>query len=477
MAQEKKKPNDYYMESLRAAAREMRTCEYVKGAAQYTDMTNTEYFLKLYGDRVRYCRQWKKFLVWNGKQWLTDDNGETETLVNRLIRSMYKVAPTIKDIQRRIDFESHIKKSESLRRRKALIESLSMDENVKLPPEMFDKNPYAFNVENGTMYLDKGEFKPHSREDYSTKCSNFVYDINAKCPTWDKFLLQIMNQDTELIHYIQKVMGYSMTSLTTEQCLFILWGAGANGKSTFLNTISNLMGDYAEHTLAETFMKKQNEGINNDVARLRAVRFVSTSETEQGKRLSESLVKQITGDDILTARFLYGEYFSFKPTFKIFMATNHKPQIKGNDIGIWRRIRLIPFTVTIPEEQRDKNLQEKLEAEKAGIFNWMMNGFIAWKHEGLTMPDSVRNATDEYHADMDVVGQFLKDCCFVAASESIRVSNKNLYAAYVAWCTSMNEKVCSQKFLAMRLQEKGFRKMMGNTERFWLGLGLRVQKS
>lgn len=455
----------------------MRTCEYVKGAAQYTDMTNTEYFLKMYGDRVRYCRQWKKFLVWNGKQWLTDDNGETETLVNRLIRSMYRIAPTIKDIQRRIDFESHIKKSESLRRRKSLIESIAMDEKVKTPPETFDQNPFAFNCVNGTMYLDTGEFRPHTPKDYSTKCSKFIYDIKARCPTWEKFLLQIMNQDRDLISYIQKVMGYSMTSLTSEQCMFILWGAGANGKSTFLNTISNLMGDYAEHTQAETFMKKQNEGINNDVARLRAVRFVSTSETEQGKRLSESLVKQVTGDDNLTARFLYGEYFSFKPTFKIFMATNHKPQIKGNDFGIWRRIRLIPFTVTIPEEQRDKELQEKLEAENAGIFNWLLQGYIAWKNDGLTMPATVKNATEEYQADMDVVGQFLKDCCFIDATESTRISNKRLYESYVSWCNAGNEKVCSQKFLAMRLQEKGFRKIMGNTERFWLGIGLRERES
>ena len=471
-----RKPSDYYMESLRAAAREMRTCEYVKGAAQYTDMTNTEYFLKIYGERVRYCKQWKKFLVWNGKQWLIDENGDVETLVNRLIRSMYKIAPTIKDIQRRIDFESHIKKSESLRRRKALIESLSMDEHIKTPPETFDQNPYAFNCKNGTMYLDRGEFKPHKPGDYSTKCSNFIYDIKATCPTWEKFLLQIMNQDKELIRYVQKVMGYSMTSMTSEQCMFILWGAGANGKSTFLNTLSNLMGDYAEHTQAETFMKKQNESINNDVARLRAVRFVSTSETEQGKRLSESLVKQVTGDDNMTARFLYGEFFSFKPTFKIFMATNHKPQIKGNDFGIWRRIRLIPFTVTIPEEQRDKDLQQKLEAENAGIFNWMMQGYLAWKHEGLSTPETVKNATDEYRADMDVVGQFVKDCCFVDASEKTRVSNKMLYEAYVAWCNANNEKVCSQKFLAMRLQEKGFRKIMGSTERYWLGLGLREKE-
>lgn len=471
----RKNASDIYIECMRSISRDLKSCDYVKGTAQFTDMTNTTYFVKSFGDRVRYCKQWKKFLVWNGKKWEIDENGEVENLVNDMVRDLYKVSPEIKNIQLRLDFESHVKKTESLRRRKALIESVSMQREIKLPPGAFDRDTYLFNCKNGSLHLDTGAFTEHRQEDYSTKCSNFVYDIHAKCPTWERFLLQIMNQNTELIKYIQKVMGYTMTSLTNEQCMFILWGSGANGKSTFLNTLSNLFGDYAEHTFAETFMKKNTETINNDIARLRAIRFVSTSETEQGKRLSESLVKQVTGDDNLTARFLYGEYFSFKPEFKIFMATNHKPGIKGNDFGIWRRIRLIPFTVKIPENQRDKALQEKLEAENSGIFNWLIQGYLMWRNEGLTPPERVKAATDEYQNDMDTVGQFLKDCFDIDASGYSKVSNTVMYKMYGRWCSVNNEKVCSQKYLAMRLQEKGFEKERSSTERFWKGLRAKVK--
>ena len=269
------------------------------------------------------------------------------------------------------------------------------------------------------------------------------------------FLLQIFNKDLELIHFIQKAMGYALTGDVSEQCLFILWGTGANGKSTFLNVLQDLFGDYACSTGTETFMKKTSEQ-SNDIARLRGMRLVTTNETEQGKPLSESLIKQITGEDVLTARFLYGEYFSFKPTFKIFMATNHKPKIKGADNGIWRRIKLIPFTVTIPPEQRDKKLTEKLVAENAGILNWLLKGYSMWKKEGLNEPDAIREANEEYRYDMDSIESFISEALNLDASLQWRLPTKNLYDAYIKWCSKNNERSLCQKSLAIRLQEKGF---------------------
>ncbi|MBC6714265.1 phage/plasmid primase, P4 family [Treponema sp. Marseille-Q3903] len=202
-------------------------------------------------------------------------------------------------------------------------------------------------------------------------------------------------------------MGYALSGDVSEQCLFILWGTGANGKSTFLNVLQYLFGDYACSTMIETFMKKNSEQ-SNDLARLKGARLVTTSEIELGKQMSESLIKTVTGEDDLTARFLYGEYFSFKPTFKIFMATNHKPKIRGADNGIWRRIKMIPFTVTIPPEQRDKKLTEKLIAENSGILNWLIQGYAMWRKEGLgEEPKAVREANNEYRMDMDVVGTFV----------------------------------------------------------------------
>ena len=204
------------------------------------------------------------------------------------------------------------------------------------------------------------------------------------------------------------------------------------------------------------------------------MRLVTTNEVEQGKPLSESLVKQITGEDELTARFLYGEYFSYKPTFKIFMATNHKPRIRGADNGIWRRIKMIPFTVTIPPEQRDKKLTEKLIAENSGILNWLLAGYVMWKKEGLTMePDAVRNANEEYRMDMDVVGTFVNECLDIDASMKWRLNNTLLYNTYMKWCTKNNERLQSQKWLTQRMVEKGFKRMLSNGERLWLGLILK----
>lgn len=271
----------------------------------------------------------------------------------------------------------------------------------------------------------------------------------------------------------QKSMGYSLSGDVKEQCLFILWGTGANGKSTFLNTLQTLFGDYACSTGTETFMKKTSEQ-SNDLARLKDIRLVTTMEVEQGKALSESLIKQITGGDEITARFLYGEFFSFKPTFKIYMATNHKPKIRGADNGIWRRIKMIPFTVTIPPEQRDNDLGNKLLAENSGILNWLIEGVKMWKKEGLkNEPDAIKEANEEYRFDMDSVGTFIADCFSVDATDKWRVHTKIMYDTYLKWCQKNNERVMSQKWLGMRLQEKGIKRLASNSQRFWLGLVLK----
>ena len=219
-------------------------------------------------------------------------------------------------------------------------------------------------------------------------------------------------------------------------------------------------------------MKKTSEH-SNDIARLKGARLVTTTEVEQGKALSESIIKQITGEDILTARFLYSEYFSFKPTFKIFMATNHKPKIKGADNGIWRRIKMIPFTVTIPPEQRDKKLSEKLMAENSGILNWLLKGYAMWAKEGLGEPEAVKEANEEYRMDMDSVGTFVNECLNIDASMSWRLPNKLMYETYLKWCNRSNERVMSQKWLSIQLQEKGFKRCVSNGMRFWLGLGVK----
>ena len=470
MSEKQQNCGELYEESIKQLSKDLRGNDYVSGTAQFTDMTNATYFYKLYGNKVKYCKPWKKFLVYNGKKWEADEYGYAQSMIDTMTREMYKGARDIHDVRLRMDFEAHLKKSEALRRRDACLASYARFDHARITIDDMDRNPFLLNCENGTMDLETGTFRQHDYKDNITKCSKFIYDKDAQCPTWKTFLLQVLDNDTELIRFVQKIMGYSLCADATEQVMFILWGGGANGKSTFLNVIADLLDDYATTSRPETFTKRNTESMGNDIARLRGSRLVTTAEFEQGKSFNESLVKQVTGNDELTARFLYGEYFSFLPTFKIFMATNHKPIIKGNDYGIWRRIRLIPFTVTIPDHLRDRDLTEKLKAENSGILNWLLEGFKMWKSDGLKSPKTVQKATQNYQDEMDVVGNFICDCLQIDTGGKLRITNKELYDLFQKWASERGEKVYSQRYLSLRLQEKGFVKSASNSERYWKGL-------
>ena len=437
--------------AIKELSADLKSNKYVTGEMQFTDVTNSMYFLKAFGNRLRYCKMWNKFLVWNGTCWEIDNRGTVDEWVLEFIHSMYRGLRFIKDQRLAESFEKHLIKSESYRNLQSLLGVCQMSKEIKVSDTELDTFDYLFNTKNSTINLLNGKSKECDIKDLSTKCSNFIFDPEAECPTWNSFLLQIFNNDLELIHFIQKAMGYTLSGDISEQCLFILWGTGANGKSTFLNVLQELFGDYGCSAATDTFMKRTTEQ-SNDIARLRGMRLVTTSEAEQGKEISESLIKQITGEDVLTARFLYGEYFSFKPTFKIFMATNHKPRIKGADEGIWRRIKLIPFNVTIPSEQRDKKLTKKLISENSGIFNWLLEGFNMWKKEGLNEPEAVKEANDEFRYDMDPVGCFVNEVLNISDNGEWRLTNKSLYDVYLKWCNKNNERSMSQRGLAMRLQ-------------------------
>lgn len=266
-------------------------------------------------------------------------------------------------------------------------------------------------------------------------------------------------------------MGYSLTGHTSEQVLLLLYGIGANGKSTFLETVRALLGDYATQADFTTFLKRESDGARNDLARLVGTRFVSAVEAEAGKPLAEALVKQLTGGDTITARFLFREFFDFRPAFKLWLAANHKPTITGGDHGIWRRMRLVPFTVTIPEAERDAKLTSKLAAELPGILAWAVRGWLAWRAAGLGLPPEVQAATASYRDEMDALGPFLDEA--TAAVDGARITAKELYEAYEAWCAANGERPRSQKGFAMSLRERGFEAVKGSKGvRCWSGLAL-----
>ena len=436
-----------------------------------TDLGNAERLVYHFGDRIRYCHAWKKWLIWDDTRWVIDQTGQIQQLAKKVVRRIYReVQDFALHADKRQSIAKHALASESDKRLAAMI-ALAQSE-VSITPDMLNCYPWLLNCLNGTVDLRTGALLPHRMEDFITRLAPVCFEPDARCPRWLEFLNRIMDGNQHLIDFLQRAVGYALTGETSEQVLFIFWGGGANGKSTLLQAMSHVLGDYAMSTPTETLLVKRRGAIPNDVARLKGARFVVACEADAENRLAESLIKQMTGGDTISARFLHQEWFDFEPTHKVFFGTNHKPVIKGTDYAIWRRIRLVPFEITIPEGERDKNLPEKLKAEAVGILAWAIQGCLAWQRQGLGAPEEVKEATDNYREEMDVLGEFLKDRCRL--SHDARVSSKDLYEAYTTWCEVNGQEPVAQRAFVSALTEKGFkRSRVGHVGvRGWSGVGL-----
>jgi putative DNA primase/helicase len=289
-----------------------------------------------------------------------------------------------------------------------------------------------------------------------------------------KFLDEILGGNGALLDYAQRVAGYSLTGDTREQCLFYFHGPGANGKTTLMETLRAGMGDYAQQADFETFLQQKNPTIRNDLARLKGARMVSAIEADATRKMAEALIKHITGGDTIIARYLHQEFFEFQPQFKIFLAANHKVSIHGTDHAIWRRIRLIPFDVTIAEDKQDRDLPRKLRVELPGILAWAVEGCLKWQREGLGMPDEVRTATEGYREEMDILSGFIGERCLI--DDRLKTTAKDLYQDYLEWCHDTGEKGVSQRTFGMRLSERGLTKRRTGGGYQWLGIGLLVNE-
>jgi putative DNA primase/helicase len=293
--------------------------------------------------------------------------------------------------------------------------------------------------------------------------------MGAPCDRWKAFMADIF-PDVELRSFIQRAVGYSLLGLTSEQCFFLCYGHGANGKSVFLNTLLRLFGDYAAQVASTTFMAQSGDRIRADLARLRGVRFVSAIETGDGKRLDEAMVKAATGGEAIVAEHKYQAPFQFTPEFTLWLATNHRPRIQGTDYGIWRRVRLIPFTVTIPPEKQDRDLEQKLLREAEGILSWAVEGACLYLRDGLQAPEAVRVAVETYRTAEDSIGRFLADC--TATGPTLQVAKGDLSKAYTSWAEREGEAPLSGKRLGLYIAERGFDEYRSGAARFWLGLGM-----
>jgi P4 family phage/plasmid primase-like protien len=452
-------------------------------APHLTDAGNARRVVARHGADLHYVFPWKAWHFWDGRRWREDLTGEAVRRVKDTQAALYDEAiRRLKALHDEGDDDeeaaaerklvkallNHALKWEDARAIARSLELARSEPGIPVLPEHLDCDPFLLNVENGTLDLRTGELWPHRQDHLLTKLAPVTYDPGATCPLWLKFLGRVMDGNADLVTYLQRVVGYALTGDVSEQVLFFFHGAGANGKSTFLGTVKDMLGDYAMQAVSELLMVKHNEAHPTERADLAGRRLVATIETENGKRMAEALMKQMTGGDKVRARKMHKDFFEFTPTWKLFMAANHKPVVTGTDHAVWRRIKLVPFTVTIPDDEKDKRLPEKLKAEWPGILAWAVRGCLDWQKYGLGEPDEVRVATDAYRAEQDLVAGFISECCFV--HPSVKAAAGALFDAYCEWS---GDKLLTQKAFGQRLRDMGYEATRGHGGvRLYHGIGV-----
>jgi putative DNA primase/helicase len=443
-----------------------------------TDLGNARRVVSRHGKDLRYCHPFKRYFIFDGGRWAEDQTGAAVRLVKETQSALYReTALKIMDLSKLGNGDKgkeeprllkHCLSWEDAKRIYACLQLIASEPGIPILPADMDRDPFLLNVRNGTLDLRTGKLREHRREDLITKLVPVNYDPDARCPLWHKFLDRIMAGNQGLVTYLQRTAGYSLTGDVGEQVLFFLYGLGANGKSTYLATLKDLLGDYGLQAVPELLMVKNTEAHPTERADLFGKRFVCTIETEQGKRVAEALMKQLTGGDEITARRMRQDFFRFPPTWKIYLAANHKPNIRGTDQATWRRIKLIPFTVTIPKAERDQKLSAKLKAEWPGILAWMVRGCLDRQHDGLAEPREVTEATNSYRVEQDTIQVFMDESCFV--HDQVKVRTTLLFEAYQRWS---GDRLTTPQAFRKCMEDKGFKSKRGHGGYwFYHGIGL-----
>ena len=418
-----------------------------------TETGNAEAFGLLFGDRFRYNWTAKEWLYWDGRRWACDTTGEAERAMLLAIRERGSAAFQIEEESERKNRIKWALSSENRRRLQASLEIAQSLRPFPIEAKDLDRDPWLLNVQNGTLDLRTGELKPHRQEDFITRVLDYSYDPNAECPRWDLFLAEVFDGDGELACFLRRAVGYSLTGDTSEDCLFLLYGKGCNGKTTLLETLKSIFGPYALQSEFGTFLtERTREAPSPGIARLAGARFVVAIEVPEGKRLAEAVLKSLTGGDTIVARFLYQKkQFEFRPQFKLWLAVNHRPIVRDFSPAFWRRVHLIPFEVSFLGRE-DPRLEEKLLAEAEGILAWAVRGCLEWQREGLEPPKAVQAATEEYRLEQDQLGRFLSACCEEDPSAVCPASD--LYRAYEEWCEQSAEEPMSKTAFGRQMGER-----------------------
>lgn len=448
-------------------------------ARRTTDVGNAERFARQHGDDCRYCHQWRKWLVWDGRRWDMDISDEVMRRAKRTARSIYHEASQIAGRTKRELMAKWAVTSERRERLMAMIALAQSERPIPIRVNFLDTHPWLLNVKNGTLDLRKGELREHRREDYLTKLCDVEYPTEGGIDPdlWLSFLDRIFAGSALMIGFVQRLLGMSLVGDVHEHILPVFFGAGANGKSVWLETVCGLLGtDYAMSASTHLLLVTKSARHPTELADLHGKRLVSAVETADDSRLSESLVKKLTGGDSIRARRMQEDFWQFRPSHTVILATNHRPIIRGTDHGIWRRIHLVPFTVTIPDHEQDKQLTNKLRREWPAILRWAVAGCLDWQHRGLQAPDEVICATSSYKAEMDLLSKFIDDCCVERIG--ITAPASDLYHVYQKWANDRGERVETQTTFGIRLSERGLEKYRdGKGRTNYRGIGLLSEES
>ena len=443
-----------------------------------TDLGNAKRLVQMCQDELLYCPNHGTWYLYDDTHWRRDMDGGVFRRAKAAVATIFDEAANETDPNRQTELRRHALRSESARAINAVVQLASTEIEVSIPSQRLDEDLWLFNVANGTLDLKTGKLQEHDRTDYITKVSSVVYDPEATCPMWDEFVSYAMEEDTEVVDFIHRFFGYCLTGLSTEQVLLFMEGTGCNGKTTALLMLMHILGDYAIQGAPGLLLAKKNESHPTEVADLEGTRFVANSEVEKGKPFAESLIKQLTGSDQIRARRMRQDFYEFAPTHKLCIAANHRPIIKGNDEGIWRRVIRIPWNRQIPDDKKDPFFLDKLKLEASGILNRVMEGCAAWQESGLQPPEKVTLATDEYREEMDVLAEFMEERCILGAGQ--RVPQKEFYLSYVEWCEELQQRPQNYRLFNRQMKERNYKvrvlRVNGKNSKCWDGISLQDNK-
>ena len=433
-----------------------------------SDTGNAARLAALCGSDLRYCREDGTFLVFERGRWAAKKPDRVLAMTKKVIADLWGDVAELPDGDLKALVRRHAVKTESRVARKAMIDLVMAEPGIALSLADLDRDPWLLNVKNGTLDLRTGKLRCFDRDDLVTKQSTVSWNPAARCPRFLQFLDEIFLGDQDLIGFIKRVIGYILTGDVSEQVLFFFYGTGRNGKTTLVEIILALLGEFGIQAAPEILSLRKGEPHPTEQADLFGVRLAAAQEVKEGGSWDERAIKALTGGDTVRARRMRQDFFEFSPTHKFIVCANHKPVVKGVDLGIWRRIKMVPLKATIPAEKCDAKLPEKLRAELPGILNWAIEGCQEWQKGGLASPPEVEAATSRYKAENDLVGRFLDDECEMIPS--VREDSSRLYRAFLGWCKDSGEDPPSARAFGERLDERGHKQKKTGGVKYRMGV-------